>query len=311
MKGIQGSYFNTHICKLIFQDAPLALMDAASQILIKSAVQKDKSVLIDVIGVKNLKWGPDSHVIVLRRPLPFDYIPVPFKFNKMGNKVTFFTDTETFKMKYSRLVLITEGFIRLALIVSWEHLNLQMFHGASFVVNNRGIAFLGPGGSGKSTLVRLAMERRMRLIGDDFVIMGSVSETPCLKPLSNVVGFHHRAAGELQEDCPRETDVLDNKYSTLNARYFSGPTLGAAVIFPKITNLKITGPPKNLSKSETFAGLARNSLILQQCPSNEKPLVMNHLVALANNLRGYRVDLGTDLLEDPSGFTRLISRIPS
>jgi hypothetical protein len=301
--------FNLHFCKLFLRVQYETLIRAASDALVQAPVPALNEIEVQVDLERFRKWGPQTHVIVLRTPEPLDYIPVQFEYDITDRGVKYRLTDSISSMSLIRLSLVMEALIRKALCLKWRELDLLIFHSSCLIIDGVAVPFMGAGGSGKSTLARLGLSHGLTIVGDDAAALSFTEDGYHLSPLTRLVGFYNHSPGKGAHKDYQESHLFDHKHGFLEPDKYGCANLGRSVFFPKISGEYKTSPPSLIGKSRTFSELARNCITLKQSPPVHRQSLMDRLALLSNRAKGYDTPLGADIIEDTNTFARFVSEI--
>lgn len=183
---------------------------------------------------------------------------------------------------------------------------LTMLHAGSLGKDGRAILFAGPGGSGKSTLVRAGVKKKMQTVGDDFLLL-LPGEPPRVAPLYRTVRLqrsspsYDAAVDRIEDDgfANEKALVLLPHDETLMERQEVVALASMHVSGGRDSTLKPT------STAEVLRALLPSSLIL----ADRRPEAMEVLTSLARELPSYDFAVGSDLDQALKMVDELLDRL--
>ncbi len=203
---------------------------------------------------------------------------------------------------------LSKPFNRL-LALWYRDMNVDVIHSSMISKNNKGILFLGEGGSGKTTSALSCLVDGFNYLGDDHIGLTEVNNVfigHSLYASALIYKNHFRQFPQLQE-----FELQKNMQPDLKSIiYFSNGYLNkidnyaeiAVLLLPRVVNSKHTDFRK-AGKGETLLAVAPSSLRLQISPNKK---AFDTISKLVDRTPSYWIYVGNDLDEIPKCVNEII-----
>lgn len=201
-------------------------------------------------------------------------------------------------------------FHRLLSVWLRDQIDIQIIHAGLVSLDDRGVLFVGAGGSGKSTTSLVCMRDGFGFLGDDFVGLESLPDgTFAGHSLysTSIVGLHHLerfpdlVSRALAPNHPEEEKSL-LYLGTLHPERMQCRIPITAVVLPRVTRTGTT-TFRPATKREAMLGIAPSSLMLLTAAG---PRSIDVLADLVTRTPCYWIELSSDMDMIPRRVAELI-----